>query len=52
MIACGSLTRAHKLGYPLIAGIGNNTQQFLDTSAPDRRGNAKFGKVSAKRIDD
>src|SRR5947209_11955354 len=42
---------AHDLRHPLIARIGNDTQQFLDTSAPDRRGNAKFGKVSANRVD-
>jgi hypothetical protein len=44
--------RAHKLRHPRIAGIGNDTQQFLDPPAPDRRGDAKFGKVSAKRVDD
>src|SRR5262249_32987919 len=43
---------AHKLRHPRIAGISNHTQQFLDTPAPDRRGDAKFGKVSAKRVDD
>jgi hypothetical protein len=37
---------------PFIARIGNDTKQFLATSAPDRRGNAKFGKVSANRVDD
>jgi hypothetical protein len=42
---------AHKLRHPLIAWIGNDTQQFLETSASDRRGNAKFGEVSANRVD-
>jgi hypothetical protein len=36
---------------PFITRIGNDTQQFLETSASDRRGNAKFGEVSANRID-
>ena len=41
------LSRAGTGREEYLARIGNDTQQFLDTSAPDRRGNAKFGKVSA-----
>jgi hypothetical protein len=42
---------AHKLRHPVVLRIGNDTQQFLDPSAPDRSGNAEFGKVSANRVD-
>ena len=41
----------HNVGHPFVARIGNDTQQFLDTFASDRRGDAKFGKVSADRVD-
>jgi hypothetical protein len=40
----------HNVGHPFVARIGNDTQQFLDTFASDRRGDAKFGKVSAERF--
>jgi len=43
---------ARKLRHPLIARIGDDAKQLLDPSAPGRRGNAKFGKVSANRVDD
>jgi hypothetical protein len=30
--------------------VGNNVEQFGDSFAPDRRNDAKFGKVSPNRI--
>ena len=39
------------LGQPFVARIGNDFEQFIDTLAPDRRNDTKFGKVSPDRID-
>src|SRR5712672_2495369 len=37
--------RAGNLWHPLVVWVGNNTQQFRDSFAPDRRDNAELGKV-------
>jgi hypothetical protein len=41
----------HNLRHPFVARIGNDTQQLLDAFAPDRRDDAKLGKMSADRIE-
>jgi hypothetical protein len=38
------------LGHPFVARVGNNMQQFGDSSTPDRRDNAELGKMSSDRI--
>src|SRR6267378_3766205 len=38
------------LGHPFVARLGNNMEQFGDSSTPDRRDNAELGKVSSDRI--
>src|SRR6195256_235461 len=43
-------TRTGNLGHPFVARVGNNMQQFRDSSTPDRRDNAEFGKVSPDRV--
>jgi hypothetical protein len=35
----------------LVAGIGDDFEQFLDAIAPDRRDDPEFGKMSTDRID-
>jgi hypothetical protein len=42
--------RAGDPRYPLIARVGNNTQQFRDSFASDRRDNTKLGEVRSDRI--
>ena len=44
-------TCAGNLGHPPVAWVGNNMQKFRNPFAPDRRDNAKLGKVRADRID-
>ena len=46
----GGNTRARKLRQAPIMGIANNTKQLFDASAPDRRNDAKLGKMSADRV--
>jgi len=41
---------AGNLRHPFVARVGNNTQQFRDSFAPDRGDNAELGKVSSDRI--
>ena len=43
--------RARKLGQPFVIGIGDDIEQFLDAIAPDRRDDAKLGKMGADRVD-
>src|SRR3981081_3962134 len=43
-------TCAGNLRHPPVAWVGNNMQKFRNPFAPDRRDNAKFGKVSPERI--
>jgi hypothetical protein len=43
-------TRTGNLGHPFVARVGNNMEQFGDSSRPDRRDNAEFGKMSSDRI--
>jgi hypothetical protein len=38
------------LGHPFVAWVGNNMEQFGDSSTPDRCDNAELGKVSSDRI--
>src|ERR1700731_207741 len=38
------------LRHPFVARVGNNMEQFGDSSTPDRRDNAELGKVSSDRI--
>ena len=42
--------RAGNLRHPPVVRVGNDVQQFRDSFAPDRRDNAKFGKVRSDRI--
>src|SRR6267154_5760538 len=42
--------RAGNLWHPFVARVGNNMQQLRDSFAPDRRDNAKLGKVRPDRI--
>jgi hypothetical protein len=42
--------RTGNLRYPFVARVGNDMQQFRDTSTPDRRDNAELGKVSSVRV--
>ena len=44
-------TCAGNLRHPPVAWVGNNMQKFRNPFAPDRRDNAKLGKVRADRID-
>src|SRR4029077_11981119 len=41
---------AGNLRHPFVTRVGNNVEQFGDSFAPDRRDDAKFGKVSPDRI--
>src|SRR5258705_5395264 len=43
-------TRAGNLWHPLVARVGNNMQQFHDSSTPGRRDNAELGEVISDRI--
>ena len=43
--------RASNLRHPFITRVGHNVEQFGYSFAPDRRDDAKFGKVSPDRID-
>src|SRR3982075_752488 len=43
-------TRTGNLRHPFVAWVGNNMQQFRDSSTPDRRDNAELGKVSPDRV--
>src|SRR4030088_1056974 len=43
-------TRTGNLRHPFVAWVGNNMQQFRDSSTPDRRDNAELGKVRSDRI--
>ena len=38
------------LRHPLVVRVGNNLQQFRDPFTPDRRDNAKLGKMRSDRI--
>jgi hypothetical protein len=42
--------RTGNLRHPFVAWVGNNMQQFRDSSTPDRRDNAELGKVRSDRI--
>src|ERR1700688_2525676 len=44
-------TRSGNLRHPLVARVGNNTQQFGHSFASDRRDNAELGKMRPDRID-
>ena len=44
-------TRTGNLGHPLVTWIGDDTEQFLDTIAPDRCDDPELGKMGADRID-
>src|SRR3981081_3696945 len=44
-------TRTGNLRHPFVAWVGNNMQQFRDSSAPDRRDKAELGEMGADRID-
>ena len=41
---------ARQLGHAPVAGIGNDIEQGLDTTASDPRYNAELGKVGADRM--
>ena len=43
--------RARNLGQSFVIGIGDDIEQFLDAIAPDRRDDAKLGKMGADRVD-
>ena len=51
LIAERGKTRAGNLRHPFVTRVGHNVEQFGDSFAPDRRDDAKFGKVSPDRID-
>src|SRR4030088_646999 len=43
-------TTTGNLRHPFVAWVGNNMQQFRDSSTPDRRDDAELGKVRSDRI--
>src|SRR5262249_49502728 len=44
-------TFARHIGKPLIARIGNDTEQLFNTPSSDRCDNAELGKMGADRVD-
>jgi hypothetical protein len=40
-------TRTGNLGHPFLARVGNNMQQFRDSSPPYRRDNGELGEMGA-----
>jgi hypothetical protein len=50
LFAESSCTCPSYLGYARVIGVCNDPQKLFDATAPDRRNNAKLGKMGAKCI--
>jgi hypothetical protein len=47
----GGYTCSRNLRHPGVIGVGNDFEQVLDTSAPNRRNDPEFSKMRPNRVD-